>query len=741
MKKSNFSGRILGEIPLLLMLVANHPATAEDAASADGVRPKIGLALSGGGARGAAHIGVIRVLEEHNVPIDYIAGTSMGAVVGGLYSSGMDTYEIETALAAIDWDHVFNDRPPRADRSFRRKRDDDLYLVKAKPGFNDGKLTLPLGAVQGQKIDAELARVALPVATVESFDELMIPFRAVASDIATGEAAVLSSGDLAMAIRASMSIPAVISPAEIDGRLLVDGGVANNLPIDVVRDMGADIVIAVDISTPLVGQEELTSVLRITQQLTGILTRRNTEEQISTLRDGDIFLVPDLGDIATADFSRLAEAIPIGRTAAMAEIERLRQLSLTEVEYQAYQASLPDPRSGLPVIDRIRLENNSRLSDRYLSSRLVETETGEPLNVAGLERDMGRIFGLELFQNVRYDLTEENEETVLDIRVDERSWGPNYLQFGLEYNSNGEGENLFNLGMTYLQTALNTRGAEWRTGFQIGSEPALFSELHQPFGPKFMYFVNPGLFYSQDIFNVLEGSEVVASFKVKQGGAVLGVGRELGSWGEARIGIRYADGESERRVGDTSLPDLAFQRGEVFARFSLDEFDDFNFPRHGARVLLEWSGSRTGLGADDKFDQLNFSAAIARTRNRNTLVLGGEYNATISGTAPLQSLNRLGSFTRLSGFTQNELRGQNSALAVAVFYRQLNQSVALPIFAGASLEQGNVWERRSDISFSNSITAGSVFLGLESIVGPLYLAYGRSEGGSDQYYFFFGRPF
>jgi len=239
MNRSIFFFRFLHTASMFLLLASNlQPAAAATGIEAGEIsRPKIGLALSGGGARGAAHLGVIRVLEENNVPIDYIAGTSMGAIVGGLYSSGMDTDAIEAGLASIDWDRVFHDRPPRGDRSFRRKRDDDLYLVAAKPGFNDGKLDLPRGLVQGQKIDLVLARFVLPVASVDDFDDLMIPFRAVAADIATGREVVIGSGNLGLAIRASMSIPAVFAPAILDGHLLVDGGISNNLPISVVRDM------------------------------------------------------------------------------------------------------------------------------------------------------------------------------------------------------------------------------------------------------------------------------------------------------------------------------------------------------------------------------------------------------------------------------------------------------------------------------------------------------------------------
>ena len=363
MCRSIFFFRYLCTATTLFLLASNLPlaVAANGIEPSDVARPKIGLALSGGGARGAAHIGVLRVLEENNVPIDYIAGTSMGAIVGGLYAAGMTTDEIETGLAAIDWDDIFHDLPPRTERSFRRKRDDDLYLVRAKPGFSDGELKLPRGLIRGQKVDVVFSRLALPVAAIEDFDDLMIPFRAVAADIATGEEVVIDSGNLGMAIRASMSIPAVFTPAEIDGRLLVDGGIVNNLPISVARNMGADIVIAVDISTPLLSQEEIDSVLLITSQLTGLMTRGNVEEQITTLTEKDVFIVPDLGEVSTTDFKEFRKAIPPGRAAAMDKIAELRTLSLPDSDYQAYLASLIHPGTQMPVIDRIRLENNSRV--------------------------------------------------------------------------------------------------------------------------------------------------------------------------------------------------------------------------------------------------------------------------------------------------------------------------------------------------------------------------------------------
>ena len=265
-------------------------------------RPAIGLVLSGGGARGGAHIGILKALEELRVPVDYVAGTSIGAVIGGFYVSGMSVAELEQLVESLEWETAFLNTMPRQLKSFRRKRDDDLFLVDQKPGLNDGEFELPIGLVQGQVIDMIISRETLRASQVQSFDELAIPFRAVAGDIVTGEAVVLREGSLARAIRASMSIPAALSPIEIDGRLLVDGGIAMNLPVDVARDMGADTIIAVDISTGLLARETLRSVLDITTQLTNMLTRTGTVEQRAKLTANDVLLVPTF---AGAELRRL----------------------------------------------------------------------------------------------------------------------------------------------------------------------------------------------------------------------------------------------------------------------------------------------------------------------------------------------------------------------------------------------------------------------------------------------------
>ena len=323
----------------VLLAIPPVLATAAGTAPVVTARPKIGLVLSGGGARGAAHIGVLKVLEEHRIPIDFIAGTSMGSLVGGLYASGLSPAQLDSVISNTDWTETFADNIPRGDRSFRRKRDDDLYLVKHKPGFRGGTLLFPPGILDGHRVDLLLKRLTLPVVTVRDFDELSIPYRAVAADIVTGEAVVLDHGDLALAMRASMSIPAAFAPREIDGRLLVDGGIVNNFPIDVVRRMGADVVIAVDIATPAAGREQLGSVPAITAQLATLASEQNSRRQIASLAGRDVFIQPPLGSITVASFDRATEAVAIGERAAREALPALERLAVSPEEYGAYQAA------------------------------------------------------------------------------------------------------------------------------------------------------------------------------------------------------------------------------------------------------------------------------------------------------------------------------------------------------------------------------------------------------------------
>jgi len=727
-------------LTLLVLLGLALPPSLATATGSGAARPKIGLVLAGGGARGAAHVGLLKVIEELHIPIDYVAGTSTGSIVGGLYASGMSPEQIEKAMRSIDWNAIFDDSPPRQDRSLRRKTDDQLYLVKAKMGLSDEGVKFPLAVVDGQKFDLLLNRLLMPVAQVHDFDHLPIPFRAVATDLETGGEVVLGKGNLARSIRASMAVPGAFDPVEIDGRLLVDGGLANNVPVSVARAMGADVVIVGDLSVPLLTREQMKSVFSVLEQLSNFLTVRNVEAQLASLTDKDIRVPigPALGDIGAADFDRLGEAMPIGEQAAREMASRLETLAVSDDAYRKYIAALRTSQDKRPVIDFVRIDNKSRLGSDLISARLHVTP-GKPLDIAQLEADIGRVYGLDVFESVRYSIVNEDGRTGLLIDAKEKPWGPGYLQLGLGFTDNFQGDNRFHLGAAYLLTGINALNGELRLAAQIGDEPLIGGEIYQPLDPLSRYFVTTKAVLQRQNLYLWDSNDVTAQYNLDQFLTELGVGRELGTWGEARLGYRWATGKADVRVAEPGNQDFDFNKGEAFLRLSADKLDNVSFPRDGYTGKLEWLASRSALGADNDFDQISLSYAQVQSWGRNTLGLGLRLGSTLNDDAPIQSLYHAGGVTSLSGFQQDQLSGQDVGILRAVYYRKLGDLKLLPMYAGATLEYGNVWQ--NGIAFNNSILAGSAFLGADTPIGPVYAAYGHAEGGNGSFYLYLGKLF
>ena len=375
-------------------------------------QPKIGLVLSGGAARGLAHVGVLKALEEQGIRVDAIAGTSMGAVIGGLYASGYKIDELEKLALDIDWQEALSDDPPREDIPFRRKQDDRDFLVRQKLSFrDDGSLGLPLGVIQGQNLSLLLESLLAHSSDIRDFDKLPIPFRAVATDIVNGDKVVFRKGHLPQVIRASMSIPAVFAPVEINGQLLVDGGMVDNIPVDVAREMGVDRVIVVDIGTPLRPRKQLTTVFDILNQSTTLMTRSNSEVQLASLTPDDILIQPALSAIGATDFGRSQDIISAGYRATQALAPRLADLR-HPADVQLDIARTAEERT--PVITQVKIENDSKIDDAVIRY-YIRQPVGEPLDLGRLQRDMGTLYGLDYFDQVQYRVVHKGKERTLVI--------------------------------------------------------------------------------------------------------------------------------------------------------------------------------------------------------------------------------------------------------------------------------------------------------------------------------------
>jgi len=699
---------------------------------------RVGLVLSGGGARGSAHIGVLKVLEELDVAVDMVAGTSMGAIIGALYAAGYNAAEIEEIFADMDWEAAMRDRPARVDRTMRVKELEDQLLIPYRLGFNDGKIQMPLGLIEGQHLDQVFHQILEPVGDIRDFDELAIPFRAIATDLVTGDAVVLANGSLADAVRASMSVPGVFSPLTIDGRMLVDGGLANNLPVDVLREMGADIVIAVDISSPLLTRQQMTSVLSVTEQLTNFLTRRNTERQIALLSEDDVLIVPELGNFSSANFAKATEIITNGYEAGMAQRSALE--SLARQEPGSVDKSLPAVPNEY-IVHFIEIENGSGLNDEIIRSRL-DVEIGNPLDRAALFTSLDRIYSLGQFRSVTYDLKKNDEgQTGILVRALPREWGPNYLQFGLELSSNFSGESAYQIEVAYLRNTLNSLGGELRTSIALGRADEIGIDFYQPIDTRARWFVEPEIVVTRENYDYWEDDSNIAELELKTWRAKFGLGRNLSTTDRATLNYNYGHTRAGVVTGLPELVDEDFDIGEVTLRYRHDSRDSIWFPTSGMLHQLEYLYANESMGASSDYRQATAAGSFAFSLGRNTGLLSYLFGYSLDDAAPIERWYRLGGIGRLSGLAPDQLLGRHAALVTLAYYRRLNDLDIVPAFAGFMLESGNVWEFEDDIGFDDLRYSGNLFIGAETPLGPVYLSVGYSDSDDYAAYFYIGNPF
>ncbi|MET0497534.1 MAG: patatin-like phospholipase family protein [Steroidobacteraceae bacterium] len=717
---------------------------AADAADTVAARPRIGLVLSGGGARGAAHVGVLKVIDEMKVPIDAIAGTSMGAVVGGLYASGMSAAEIEKLVSSVNWQDAFQDRPPRAELGFRRKQDDRNFLVRYALGVRKNGFVLPRGLVQGQKLEQVLRNASLPVADVQDFDQLPIPFRAVATDLETGEPVLMGSGDLVTAMRASMSAPGVLAPAPRDGRLLVDGGLVDNLPIDIARQMNVDLLIVVDVSFPLYSREELTSPLEVTNQAFAIMIRSRTREQRAKLSSSDILIEPPLGRFPSVDFSRVPQALKAGELAARLDKAKFAALALDDAGYREYLAARTPRSSATPVIQFIRPSKDS-LEYSALVTATMRNLVGKPLDKERVRNRLSSLYALDTFESIDYALIEENGQAGLELSLRRKSWGPNYVRMGLNLEDDFEGGSRYNAALRFIMTEINKYGAEWLSDLQIGDTPRVFTEFYQPISLFSRYFVAPRFEFQERSVNLLSGEDQIAEYRVRTLESGLDIGREFSNWGELRFGLRRGSARSRVLIGDPDLPLEKSNRGGFFTRFTYDKLDSIFFPRRGQQLTLEWRAERRSMGGDEQFDAYSASWLLARSIDRHTLIFWTDVGTTVDNLATPENFFTLGGFFNMSGLPPNYLAGPHYGISRLIYYRKIGRGgsgfLDFPAYAGLSVEAGNTWFDRDQMSFGDLRKNGSLFFGVDSPLGPLYLATGFDEGGGKAFYLFLGRTF
>jgi NTE family protein len=710
-------------------------------------RPMVCLVLSGGGARGAAHIGVIRVLEELRVPIDCITGTSMGSLVGGAYASGMTVAEMEKLTESITVDLLFRETPPRNELTIRRKQDDGrLNLFSPEIGVSDkGEVSFAKGIVSGIQLETVLRDLSRIKGYVD-FNKLPIPYRAVATDLVAGKPKVFDKGDLALAMRASMSVPGIIAPAEFDGMMLVDGGLVNNLPVDVAREMGADIVIAVNLGTPLMPREDIRNVLGITSQMIGILTEQNVRLSLASLAPTDILILPELGSFSAGNFNAMRTTFPIGEAAARQVADRLAKLALPPDQFARYQEARTKPVvASAEPIDAIAFEPPplKRVNPAFLAT-LIDTRPGEPIDQERLDNDLLRLYGTRDFEHVNYQLLESPSRRILNIQGVEKSWGPNYLRFGLGLTSDFSGNAFFDLQGQYRRTWINSYGAEWLTNVVLGRNTGLYSEFYQPLEPTQRYFVAPYVDLSRRYLSIFVGDNELAEYKVPYALGGVDLGTQFTRVGELRLGVYYGVTRPSLNFGQDLLAEEAGTRhlGGVRLRGYFDQLDNLNFPRRGWAASFQLVKGLEALGSDSEYDQWEASAVAARSWDRHTINFAMRGSGPISDTdRPIYIAQPWGGFLQQSGFQTGQLLNKRYLYGrLQYYYRLLDVPLFEGLYVGIAGELGNYGPPLVEGNPSGTIYSGSAYLAFDSPLGPMYLGYGAGKGGNHALYFYLGRP-
>jgi NTE family protein len=730
---------------LLTLCALAAPSAAQTPSSETPGHPRIGLVLGGGGARGFAHVGVLQVMEENRIPVHVISGTSMGAVVGSLYAQGKSAQQLETVTQEIPWTTVFNDDIPRDRLSFRRKRDQRDVLIDYRISFDDRGLVLPKGVLRGQDLFLTLSEYLAPARSVSDFDRLAIPFRAVAGDIETGHAVVMGSGDIATAVFASMAVPGGLPPVERDGKLLVDGFIADNVPIDVARSMGAEHLIVVDVGTPLQTRDRITSFVSVLSQMQLLLGNDIVQRQIATLTPADVLIRPEQPDISTTAFDQSEAGIAAGRAAALAVLDKLKRYALSEADWQAHLAARKAraPRNA-PVVDFVKIENRSDTPTRQIEA-LVRQRPNTPLDAKQMTSDLQTVYALGGFRAVRYGIgpSETAGGEGVTVIADGDPTSANWLQVGLGITTDFNRQSKIRLGLAYTDRNFLDTGAEWRTDIRVGSNLLFASGFYTEWGSSSMLpgqtgrlFAEITPYWSRADTVLYVDDNAVAEVRDARFGAKLDGGFLFGNEAELRFGIGYADVELNTLIGPSigELPRL--QDVDWHVTYTRDTLDDLSFPTRGTMLRLGLTDHVRWLGGDLTYAVVSGEMWKPISWGRNTLLLSGEFGFTSEGDGRSLGDFRLGGFLNLSGLDPDQLLGRHKLLGRAIFYRRLTAEapiINVPIYLGGSVEVGNAWAALDDISLGSLRPAGSLFAAADTPLGPFVIAGGLSRGNGALY--------
>ncbi len=706
--------------------------------AAETARPRIGLVLGGGGARGAAHIGVLEVLEKMRIPVDCVAGTSMGALVAGAYAAGMSPTVMRRELAKADWNDMFIDNPDFSEMSYRNKATATRFLPGSETGITPDGARYQSGVVAGQKIKLFFNQLVRANQGERNIEDLPMPLSIIATDIGTGERVVFRDGSLTKAMRASMSVPGLLAPVDYQGRKLVDGGLVDNVPIAEVKERcKADVVIAVNVGSPLMKAEEVGSLLTVSGQMVNILTEQNVTRSLALLTPGDIYIKPDLEGISAGDFPRHAETADRGRVAAEAMVPALQHLSQPTASYLAWWKGVEVTSRISPRIDMVEVIGSKRVNQAAIE-RHLHLQPGATIRPSEINRDLLRMYGDGYYESVDYTVLTQRDRNILRVAPIEKAWGPDYLRFAFNLDADTAKGATFGLRVAYHNTWINDLGGEVITSVEIGNTNGVGVDYYQPIHPAQRYFVEAAAGIGTTAWNIFQNDRRVAIYNMRDASLRFSAGINVGLLGQIRVGWLERNRQAELDTGDPSLPNGDATFGGLKATLDFDQMNRMYFATDGWAAKISYFDSPQ---ADYARLDAEFRGAFSM---RDTIISSRlAYSGSPRGELPIYDAATLGGFLNMTAYAKGQIIGDEMSYA-GVRAEQIIGRLPLGLRGdmrlGVALEVARAGYRYTETQSDALLNSISLYLGGETPFGPVYLGGGYSTSGVSNLFLFVGVP-
>jgi NTE family protein len=731
---------------LTALAAASSAGSAAQAAAGvtaeDGARPRVGLVLAGGGAKGGAHIGVLKVLEELRVPIDCIAGTSMGALVGGGYASGIKANDLEKFILSIDWQREVGGLGMRAFEPIEQKRSSVTYSNKLELGLQDGHLVMPGGIINTSNIENLLRSYVAQSRQTSNFDQLPIPFRAVSTDMISGKMVVLKDGDLATAMRASMAIPGAFSPVETDQYILADGGMVRNIPVDIARDLCADIVIVVNLVEPEPTREQLRSATQLAGRSFDVMFAENENIQLNSLTTADIRIDVPMGDIGTASFERIPETIPLGETAARGQLTRLSALALPESAYATWRDGITTSQALEVKLAEVDFDGLERVNPAYLRSKAT-VRSGDVVDSKDLSREATGLLALQDFSTIGYRIEGEADAATLVWLPKEKSYGPNYVRLDLGLYTSQGGDLAFNVYAQHKRTWLNSLGGQWENDLQFGRDNFLVTSLYQPLDTAQTFFVAPEFFLTRSDQDVFNDNDRIAKYRFGDLGGSLAVGVNLGNRFQARAGYLYTHRTIDVETGSVLMPTGDRNDAGLMAEAIYDSRDTRFSPNKGIAGVLRFMQSAESLGGDLDWKKGELGIGIAvPVFSRDVLWVTLAGGSSLDSDLPADRAFALGGPSSFPGFELGQLRVDDYWTVGSSYLWKIKDTMSIrgkALYAGLGLQAGQI-SGRIDQQPGEDLASISAYLSGRTIVGPLRVGIAATTSDAWSLWLAVGRP-